>query len=371
MRIVRGTVIAYVPEVAPVLAEHERAALSGVARRLANLLGYRVAMADERSPRTRGHRYFVPSCTLTWDTAKRLGISAPEDLFGAVVSSDYMGTKAIAHPLVSASAVAPPGWNEAFPQAVRDLVLAGYSAFALPDALEAGTRLLADGSVRIKPVLASGGNAQHVVQDAGSLESVLAELDRGGALRDGTVLEQDIAELRTFSIGRIVAAGLEVSYYGWQRLTRNHRGDEVFGGSDLTLVPGGFDALLAAAPDDVVRTAIVQAARFDEAAQGLLPGLMATRRNYDVLLGHDRTGARRSAVLEQSWRVGGASGPEIAALEAFRAEPGRRRVRASCFEVYGDAPRPPPGASVYYDGNDPKVGRLMKYTVLHPHDDAS
>jgi hypothetical protein len=371
VRIVRGTVIAYVPEVAPMLAEHERAALSGVARRLANLLGYRVATLGEHSPRTGGHRYFVPSCTLTWDTAKRLGIRGPDDLFGAVVSSAYMGTKAIAHPLVSTSAVAPAGWNDAFPQAVSGLVLAGYSAFALPDALEAGTRLLADGAVRIKPVLASGGNAQKVVQDAGSLEAVLVELDRGGALRDGLVLEQDLAELRTFSIGRILAAGLDVGYYGWQKLTRNNRGDEVFGGSDLTLVPGGFDALLAAAPDDVVRTAIVQATQFDKAAQCLLPGLMATRRNYDVLLGHDRTGARRSAVMEQSWRVGGASGPEMAALEAFRAEPGRRCVRASCFEVYGEAPEPPPGASVYYDGDDPKEGRLMKYTVLHPHDDAS
>ena len=35
--------------------------------------------------------------------------------------------------------------------------------------------------------------------------------------------------------------------------------------------------------------------------------------------GATRQGAARSGVLEQSWRVGGATGPEIAALEVFRA----------------------------------------------------
>lgn len=362
----RGTVIAHVPHEAPVPADHERAALSEFARRISRLLGYGVAGPGEQPPAGTGHLYFVPSCTLTWDEAARLGIRGPEDLFGAVVSSACMGTKAIAHPLVAPDAVAPPGWNAAFPQAVQDLVLPGYSAFGRTDAIEAGTRLLADGPVRIKPVLASGGNAQLVVPDRAALESALQQLDRGGALRDGVVLERNIAELRTFSVGRIEVRGVVASYYGWQRLTRNHHGHQVFGGSDLTVVPGGADALLAAAPDDDVREAIVQATRFDDAAQALLPGLLATRRNYDVLLGQDPAGVRRMAVLEQSWRVGGATGPEIAALEAFHDEPGLRRVHTSCFEVYGDAPRPPPGASVYYDGLDPRAGRLMKYTVIHP-----
>jgi hypothetical protein len=367
--VVRGTVIAHVPEGGPALAEHERAALSGFVRRLARLLRYRAA--GDGDPWPDGHRYFVPSCTLTWDEATRLGVRGPDDLFGAVVSHRYEGTKAITHPLVSAAAVAPPGWSDAFPEDIRDLVLAGYSAFDLHDALEAGDRLMAAGAVRIKPVLATGGNAQRVVRDRASLESALVELERAGTLPQGVVLEENLAELRTFSIGHIRAAGLEASYFGWQRLTRNHAGRQVFGGSDLTLVPGGFDALLALGPDEAVHTAIVQAARFDEAAQRLLPGLMGTRRNYDVLLGQDATGTRRSAVLEQSWRVGGATGPEIAGLEAFHAEPDRRLVRASCFEVYGNAPQPPPGACVYYDGCDPHVGRLMKYTVVHPNDDTS
>ena len=49
----------------------------------------------------------------------------------------------------------------------------------------------------------------------------------------------------------------------------------------------------------------------------------------------DAVGRRRSGVLEQSWRAGGASGAEIAALEAFRADPSLPSVRAITREVYG------------------------------------
>jgi hypothetical protein len=75
-------------------------------------------------------------------------------------------------------------------------------------------------------------------------------------------------------------------------------------------------------------------------------------------------------VLEQSWRVGGATGPEIAALEAFRSQPQRALVRAASVEIYGDSPEPPAHATVYYRGTDPRVGLLTKYTVIEPHVDA-
>ena len=69
-------------------------------------------------------------------------------------------------------------------------------------------------------------------------------------------------------------------------------------------------------------------------------------------------------MLEQSWRIGGASGAEIAALEAFRADPALRVVRASTVEVYGEAPTPPPDAIVYFSGVDERVGPLTKYATV-------
>jgi hypothetical protein len=54
----------------------------------------------------------------------------------------------------------------------------------------------------------------------------------------------------------------------------------------------------------------------------------------------------------------------------FRREPQRQQVRASGFEIFGDSPEPPPHASVHFRGDDPQMGRLTKYTVVHPDGDA-
>ncbi len=116
---------------------------------------------------------------------------------------------------------------------------------------------------------------------------------------------------------------------------------------------------------------MAQACAYDAAASACFPGLVVSRRNYDVAQGLDAAGRRQSGVLEQSWRVGGASRAEIAALEAFRADPAQRVVRASTVEVYGEsAMPPPPHATVYFRGIDGRVGPLTKYALVEPHADA-
>jgi hypothetical protein len=159
-------------------------------------------------------------------------------------------------------------------------------------------------------------------------------------------------------------ADLVASYYGRQHTTRNNAGHEVFGGSELTVARGDFDALFALQPPLHVRVAIDQARRYDAAVQDCFPGFYTSRSNYDVLVGRDAAGRQRCAVLEQSWRAGGATGAEIAALETFRADPACQWVRASTHEVFGDSPEPPAAASIYFRGDDPRAGRLTKYTVV-------
>ena len=97
--------------------------------------------------------------------------------------------------------------------------------------------------------------------------------------------------------------------------------------------------------------------------------MYASRCNYDVAQGFDESGRWRSGVLEQSWRIGGASGAELAALHAFKADPTLKTVRASTHEIYADNPTPPPGAVVHFDGVDPEVGRLLKYAKVQTHGD--
>jgi hypothetical protein len=141
----------------------------------------------------------------------------------------------------------------------------------------------------------------------------------------------------------------------------------VYGGSELVIVRGDFDALLELDPPEEARLAVAQARAYEAAAIGCFPGLFASRRNCDVALGLDASGRRRSGVLEQSWRIGGASSAEIAALEAFRAEPALHAARALSVETYGESETPPSHATVYFRGVDERVGPITKYAVVEAH----
>jgi hypothetical protein len=310
---------------------HEAVTRTGIARKLAALKGFAFAGEHDPSRRYPGPVYLVPACTLV----------GSETAFGAVVPHAFVATKVITHPLVAEGAAAPAGWSDAFPKRVRDAVLEGFSVFTAEDARRAAARLLERGPVRLKPVRAMGGRGQEVIETIGELEAAIAALPPEEFASHGLVLEEDLTDVTTYSVGQVRVGALLASYWG------------------------GFDDLLALGPPPEARLAIAQARAYDAAAMACFPGLLASRRNYDVAQGTGPAG-RRSGVLEQSWRIGGASGAEIAAPEAFHADPTLAAVRASTVEVYG-ACEPPPHATVYFRGTDEEVGMITKYALVESH----
>src|SRR5690606_21912943 len=90
----------------------------------------------------------------------------------------------------------------------------------------------------------------------------------------------------------------------------------------------------------------------------------ASRRNYDIAQGIDARGRPCSGVLEQSWRIGGASSAEIAALERFSQDASATVVRASSLELYGERQTPPDGATVLFRGEDAEVGFITKCVMV-------
>jgi hypothetical protein len=346
-------------------SEHERATRAHFAQRLAALMGCSFAGAyDERQPYG-CVPYFVPSDTVVDPAqARAMGIVDMDDLFGGVVPYAFVATKAITHPLPGIDALRPVGWSTRLASEIGDTVLPGFSCFSGEEARRAGRALLADGVVRIKPVSATGGRGQVVVRSADALDRCIDAMDEAGIATRGLVLEANLEDPRTRSVGQLRVTHSVVSYCGEQRMTRDNAGQEVYGGSDLTLVRGDFDALIdSVEPSPSLRRAIEQARRYHRAITDCYCGFFASRVNYDVAQGVDGQGRWHSGVLEQSWRVGGATGAEIAALEVFRRNPACLRVRASCFEVYGSAPVPA-NAIVAYQGIDREIGPLSKYTLL-------
>lgn len=358
-----GHVMAYTQGLRGYSSEHEQMTRMEVVRRLARLKGFAVTEEFAETP-VLGPVYLVPSDTLVGvDRANALGIKGRDDLFGGVVPHPFVSTKAITHPLVSRNSPAPEGWSHEYGVMVQDAVLRGYTAFSVEDAREAARRLLAFGPARVKRVRETGGRGQVVVKDIAAFEACIAEIPQELIARDGVVVEQNLAKVETLSVGQVWVAGVTATYFGYQKLTRNNRGEEAYGGSDLTVVRGDFHTLLALELPHEVRVAVGQALAYNAAVSVCFPQFFASRINYDVAQGVDTAGKWHSGVLEQSWRVGGATGAEIAALETFAADPARRVVRACCTELYGTE-ETPDGAAVYFSGVDQKEGPLAKFTTV-------
>ncbi len=354
-------------------AAHDYAACVALAERLARLKRY--AFAGEHDPCTphdpSRHRYVVPLDTIVGnDVALALGIRGEHDLFGGVVPHAFVATKCISHPLAHGDADAPPGWSRDFARRVEDVVLAGFTAFSRREAQLAGMRLLSQGPVRVKRALGIGGSGQCVVHDRDELEAAIATIDDGELSRFGIALEQDLVAVTTYSVGELRVDDVVLTYTGTQRTTQNAAGHEVYGGSELLVARGGFDALLGLVHDPARRRAIEQARVYDRAAFECFPGTFASRRNYDVAQGRDAAGHPCWGVLEQSWRIGGASSAELAALAALRADLSLAAVCAVSREVYGEAEPVPPGADVHFRGSDAHGGTFVKYALATPYADA-
>jgi hypothetical protein len=167
------------------------------------------------------------------------------------------------------------------------------------------------------------------------------------------------------SVGQVVMDGGVISYHGVQRLTEDNEGRAVYGGSDLVCVRGAWEALAELPMTKEVRVGVQQAITY-EMAMDAYPGFMASRRNYDVGQGLDAQGTWRSGVFESSWRSGGASTAELAALTAFAQDPGLHVVNVCSSKEYGNGHQPPPHATVHFRGNDPQDGPMIRYTVAIP-----
>ncbi|MGE8360292.1 DUF3182 family protein [Pseudomonas sp.] len=343
-------------------AAHEQAVHQVLGEKLAGVLGCAFLGLYDPARHTRGGYYFLPDETLV-GSQQALGIHGQGDLFGGVVPQPFVATKAISHPLIDAPSHVPPGWATRLAQQAGHAILNGYSVFALDDARLAAERLLRDGAVRLKPVRGKAGRGQQVVHCRAELEAALAQQDEQEVRTWGLVLEEDLRRPDTYSVGQIRVAGHTLSYYGTQHLTHDNHDHKVYGGSELILVRGDYGDLMGLDMPRDARLAVQQARIYELAACDAYPSLFASRRNYDVARGLDADGRPRSGVLEQSWRVGGASAAELFALEAFIANPGLQRLTAATHERYGEVPAPA-GATCLYRGEEPELGLLSKYVTL-------
>jgi hypothetical protein len=361
-----GIVLAYLSRLGTPLLTHEKVTLEAVAKTVAQIKHYEFAGWLDVAHRHSDDVYFVPDDTLIPDEAASLGIRSPNGFFGGVVSHAFVKTKAITHQLVSRDADRPSGWSSVFAEKVRDVVLSGFTVFSARDARVAAKSLASHGPIRLKRSLACGSRGQIVITTAYELDAFLADFPSDELTTAGLVLESNLRDIVTLSVGQIAIGDRMISYHGIQRLTKDNEGRAVYGGSDLVCVRGGWETLVQLPMTTDVRTGVEQAMTY-EGAMSAYPGYMASRRNYDVGQGLDADGKWRSGVFEASWRSGGASTAELAALAAFARDPGLHVVKACSIKEYGSGHKPPRHATVHFRGVDPQDGPLIRYTLAPQH----
>jgi hypothetical protein len=364
-----GTVVVYDSRLGTPMYAHEKAAMVHVASAIARLKRYHLACSYNDALRRSGKVFVVPDDTLMRDEAVSLGISEANEIFGAVVPYPFVKTKAITHPLVHSRAERPQGWSLDFSQRVGAAVLPGYTAFGPHDVMTAARTLLRRGPVRLKPPLSCGGKGQVMAMDERAVQKFLGRYPSEELATYGLVLEMNLLQVETLSVGRIAIDDVVVTYLGVQRTTKNNRRQPVYGGSDLICVRGDWTALEALPIRRGIRAAIGQARSYDAAVEAY-PGFLATRRNYDVGCGFDAAGSRRTGVFEASWRIGGASTAELAALSAFVHDPDLPVVAASSVKKFGPDQKIPSQATVLYLGDDPLDGPIARYTTVQRAPDA-
>lgn len=344
-------------------AEHERQVQMHLAGRIASLLDLPFSGMRQGQRVTEPGLYLIPDATLV---APQPAVRSEADLYGGVVSYPFMGCKAISHPLIDNHAVAPAGWTDEFIELAGEAVLPGYSAFDRTDAMRAGQQLLASGPLRAKQVQGRAGRGQQVIYHPQELVRWLDSLDPEEMRHHGVVLEQNLEAVRTWSVGQSRIGPYLISYFGEQCLTTANDGVTVYGGSNLHLVRGDYSELRRQFDSTLIRAAIDKAQRYEQAAEASFPGFIASRRNCDVALGMTPSGKPAMGVLEQSWRIGGASSAEIHAMLAFADDSTLKRIQASSWELYGEAPQIPDNSQILYRGDDPEVGPITKGVTLRP-----
>lgn len=352
----------------PDAPQHEVETNRALARWLAQILGLKFGGSFDPQQHAGRDLYLLPTQTLVGAAAARqLGIKGPEDLWGGYVEHDFICTKAISHGLLNYHAHAPKGWAPLFSERVRSVVLDGLSVFSFADARPAAEHLLYTGPIRLKPIHACAGRGQEVISSLDQFDEILARPEAKALFNEGVVLEQDLDQVITHSVGQSFIGNKVLSYCGDQYLTKDAHGEEVYGGSNLLVVQGDYDDLLKLDLPEDVQLAIHQAQVFDRAADEAYPAFYASRRNYDIAQGLASDGKRRSGVLEQSWRMGGASSAEVAALQAFLNDPAMRAIRVSSVETYIDQALPADAIEVYR-GPAQNSDFLLKYVTVKSYD---
>ena len=196
--------------------EHDKASRSELARRIASLGKGRFVdhdiLGDQQTSGGPTDTLFIPTGTIDLSTAKELGIWTESQIYGGVVPFPFVGSKVITHPAFRDDPAIPAGWCPELGSALAPHVLSGWSAFTLDTVRAAALDMLGRTAIRLKEVEATAGLGQFVVTSVKELNEAMAQLDEAAIARHGVVIEENLDDVVTYSVGTTRLFGEAISY---------------------------------------------------------------------------------------------------------------------------------------------------------------
>jgi hypothetical protein len=335
-----------------------------------------------------GKTYYVADTTIVLEfrenqkLIKDAFIESEKDFLGGIVPRYHHSTKAIMHPLVSREAACPLGWSHEFSEELvhLDLVLPGFTVFNIEDIRTAFNDLSYKGvyQIRLKDPLGVLGMRQFVVTSFQELEQFISDqiVDNDQLQQYGLVVEENLCseDLKTYSVSFVTIGSHQVQCIGVQRFSQG-----LYSGTDLVIMQTGkriLPELLAQVGifnNEDAQVIIDKALLFRALLNKHIPEIKIARFNLDIVSGIASIYSngtcelvKRFALLEQSFRVGGASAAEIWGLEYLLYYPSVDAVCASTYYRYGDeAYQTVSGEENLYCGVHNRLGAISISVKVH------
>lgn len=249
----------------------------------------------------------------------------PEEFYGALVEDRSHVGKAILHPALSRNV--PRFYSSEFAQRVQDFVIPGFTAFHKADVAEAFPGIQNDEyDYRLKLPDESDGYGQFPIHDTASLQRILESLNGHEVAEKGVVLEANLHEPTTISVGYAMLGRDQYSFIAHQK-NDDSEGRSRYRGAEVTIIRGTLKGLTGITSPQSERGHAVEIARkFYDALS--LYNVVASRLSFDCLHGFDNNGYIRRGVTDITARLGGTCPALILAAHEFKKKPGIATVSA-------------------------------------------
>lgn len=305
--------------------------------------------------------YYLPNQILLQDQAIALGIYSLNDLYGGVVPYEFLKDKSLTHPIYHISMNRPEGWNNQLGVYLKPYVLDGFSAFTTQDVLWAAQGMIDSGPIRLKLASTTSEQSHWVFSHHAEFIKFINQMQDHPLFKQGMVVEEDLRNTTTFSIGQTEIGGLLISYCGEHVLTTNLNGEKTYGGANLFVVRGNYNQLHDALTFPIHREALHLTRQYEQLIFETFPLLYASRRNYTVLYGVNAKRQVRLGVLKPSWCMGNTSMAELLALEAFCATPKLKSINTWTRDHYVETFSCLTSSELAHDLDESPVGFIVKY----------